>query len=407
MAVKPVKVSQLNGYIKRVLLSDPLLGNVSVIGEISNLTFHSSGHIYFSLKDETSKLNCFLPSEQRRQLRYELAEGMEVIAAGYINVFERGGTYSLNIRDIEVEGAGNLSAAYNKLKSKLEKEGLFDEKYKKPIPVFPEQIAVITSETGAAVRDIIKIIKSRNDITNIIVYPCLVQGPDAAADIARAISEVNSLFPETDTIIVGRGGGSMEELWAFNEEIVARSIFLSDIPVISAVGHETDFTIADFVADRRAATPTEAAQMAVPDTAALRDHIEKTRDGLRSSVNRVIQYMELRTVRHNIQSLYRQLSDRLSYSFINTEKLCNELSYNIEEKLIIYGNRLQQLKTELTAANPYEIMKRGYGAILNTKGKLVSTVEAFAPADSLTVIFNDGKIKCIVDEIRRNSDEHK
>ena len=199
----------------------------------------------------------------------------------------------------------------------------------------------------------------------------------------------------------------MEELWAFNEEIVARSIFLSDIPVISAVGHETDFTIADFVADRRAATPTEAAQMAVPDTAALRDHIEKTRDGLRSSVNRVIQYMELRTVRHNIQSLYRQLSDRLSYSFINTEKLCNELSYNIEEKLIIYGNRLQQLKTELTAANPYEIMKRGYGAILNTKGKLVSTVEAFAPADSLTVIFNDGKIKCIVDEIRRNSDEHK
>ena len=188
MAVKPVKVSQLNGYIKRVLLSDPLLGNVSVIGEISNLTFHSSGHIYFSLKDETSKLNCFLPSEQRRQLRYELAEGMEVIAAGYINVFERGGTYSLNIRDIEVEGAGNLSAAYNKLKSKLEKEGLFDEKYKKPIPVFPEQIAVITSETGAAVRDIIKIIKSRNDITNIIVYPCLVQGPDAAADIARAMS---------------------------------------------------------------------------------------------------------------------------------------------------------------------------------------------------------------------------
>ena len=265
MAVKPVKVSQLNGYIKRVLQSDPLLGNVSVIGEISNLKYHGSGHVYFTLKDEASKISCFLPYEYRKDLRYELSDGMEIIATGYIYLYERGGTYSLNVREIAVEGVGNLMAAFERLKDKLSKEGLFDENYKKPIPFFPRKIAVITSETGAAVRDIIKIIRSRNNIVDVLVYPCLVQGPGAAAEIADAIEAVNRLFPETDTIIVGRGGGSLEELWAFNEEIVARSIFASRIPVISAVGHETDFTIADFVADKRAETPTAAAQMAAPD----------------------------------------------------------------------------------------------------------------------------------------------
>lgn len=402
MAIKPVSVSQLNGYIKRVLQTDPLLGSVSVIGEVSNLKFHGSGHIYFTLKDQTSKLNCFLPSEQRSQLRYNLAEGMEITAVGYIYVFERGGSYSLNVRDIIVEGAGNLAAAFEQLKNKLEKEGLFEEKYKKRIPGFPKQIAVITSETGAAVRDIIKIIKNKNTIVNIIVYPCLVQGPGAAADISRAISEVNRLFPETDTIIVGRGGGSMEELWAFNEEIVARSIFLSEIPVISAVGHETDFTIADFVADKRAATPTEAAQLAVPDTRELLGYVESVVDGLRSSANRLLQFMELRTARHNVQSLIAQMNNRIGISGIRLEKLCNELSYRFHEYILTNGNRLEQLKTELKAGNPYEIMNRGYGAILDASGKLASSVDSFGKGDSLTVIFNDGRINCIVEEIRRN-----
>ena len=258
MALKPISVSQLNGYIKRILQTDPILGNVSVIGEISNLKFHGSGHIYFSLKDANSKINCFLPMDQRKYLRFELSEGMEITASGYLYLYERGGSYSLNIRDINVEGRGNLDLAFEQLKNRLEQEGLFDERYKKKLPLFPEKIAVVTSETGAAVRDIIKTIKSRNCMTDIIVFPCLVQGKQAGADIAKTIAKVNDLYPEIDVMIVGRGGGSKEELWAFNEEVVARSIFLSEIPVISAVGHETDFSISDWVADVRAATPTAA-----------------------------------------------------------------------------------------------------------------------------------------------------
>ena len=267
MAVKPVKVSQLNGYIKRILQTDPILGNVSVVGEISNLKFHGSGHVYFSMKDEGSRLNCFLPSERAESLRYELSEGMEITASGYIYLYERGGSYSLNIRDIEVAGLGNLSIAFEKLKEKLGKEGLFDAEHKKEIPFFPEKIAVVTSESGAAIRDILKIIKNKNNYVDILIYPVLVQGPAAAGEIAEAICDINENCPDVDTIIVGRGGGAMEELWAFNEEIVARSIYNSNIPVISAVGHETDVTISDFVADRRAETPTAAANLAVPDLA--------------------------------------------------------------------------------------------------------------------------------------------
>ena len=232
MAIKPVSVSQLNGYIKRILQTDPLLGNVSVTGEISNLKFHGSGHVYFSMKDAASKLSCFLPAQRASSLRYELSEGMEITASGYIYLYERGGSYSLNIKDIEVAGIGNLSIAFEKLKEKLDKEGIFDPALKKPIPFFPEKIAVITSETGAAIRDILKIIKTKNNYVDILIYPVLVQGPEAAGQIAEAIYDVNRRRPETDTIITGRGGGAMEELWAFNEEIVARSIYESKIPVI-------------------------------------------------------------------------------------------------------------------------------------------------------------------------------
>ncbi|MBR6499939.1 MAG: exodeoxyribonuclease VII large subunit, partial [Firmicutes bacterium] len=252
MGLKPVSVSRLNAYIKRILQSDPILGNVSVIGEISNLKYHSTGHVYFTLKDEDSKISCFLSSEQRRHLRYELDNGMEITATGYIYLYERGGSYSLNVNNIEISGLGDLQIAFQQLKEKLQKEGLFDSKYKKPLPAFPKRIAVVTSATGAAVRDVISIISGRTQMTDILVCPCLVQGPEAARDIARTIEAVNAQCPDVDVMIVGRGGGSMEELWAFNEEIVARAIFLSKIPVISAVGHETDFTIADFVADRRA-----------------------------------------------------------------------------------------------------------------------------------------------------------
>ncbi|MEL7656304.1 MAG: exodeoxyribonuclease VII large subunit [Bacillota bacterium] len=402
MAIKPIKVSQLNGYIKRVLQSDPLLGNVSVVGEISNLKYHSTGHVYFTLKDETSKINCFLASEHLKDIRYELADGMEIVANGYIYLYERGGSYSLNVREVTVEGMGNLTAAFEKLKEKLSKEGLFDEKYKKTIPFFPRKIAVITSETGAAVRDIIKIIKSRNNIVDVLVYPCLVQGPGAAAEISHAISDVNRLFPEIDTIIVGRGGGSMEELWAFNEEIVARSIFASRIPIISAVGHETDFTISDFVADKRAETPTAAAQMAVPDISALKEYVENEKENLIHITERLIKYMELRVASNSIDALIVNLNHRLLYQAMKTETFFKELSSALNNMLSDRSANLEKLKASLDALNPRNIMDRGYAAILNSQGKMAGSVNQFESGDRLTAVMRDGEIDCKVADVRRD-----
>lgn len=404
MAIKPIKVSQLNGYIKRVLQSDPLLGNVSVVGEISNLKYHGTGHVYFTLKDETSKISCFLASEYLKDIRYQLTDGMEIVANGYIYLYERGGSYSLNVREITVEGIGNLTVAFEKLKEKLSKEGLFEEKYKKAIPYFPQKIAVITSETGAAVRDIIKIIKSRNNIVDVLVYPCLVQGPGAAAEISKAIDEVNRLFSEIDTIIVGRGGGSMEELWAFNEEIVARSIFDSRIPIISAVGHETDFTISDFVADKRAETPTAAAQMAVPDIAALKEYIKNEKENLIHITERLIKYMELRVASNSIDALIVSLNHRLLYQAMKTETLFKELSNSLSNKLTERAANIEKLKASLDALNPRNIMDRGYAAILNSQGKMAGSIMQFASGDSLTAVMKDGEINCKVADVRR--DEH-
>lgn len=401
MAVKPVKVSQLNGYIKRILQTDPLLGNVAVIGEISNLKHHSTGHVYFTLKDENSKINCFLASENRRDIRYELSDGIEIIANGYIYLYERGGSYSLNVREITIEGMGNLTVAFEKLKEKLSKEGLFDEKYKKAIPFFPQKIAVITSETGAAVRDIIKIIKSRNQVVDVLVYPCLVQGPGAAAEIADAIREVNRLFPEVDIIIAGRGGGSMEELWAFNEEIVARSIFASKIPVISAVGHETDFTISDFVADKRAETPTAAAQMAVPDIAALKEYVRNEKENLIHIMERLIKYMELRVAGSSIETLSVSLNHRLLYHAMKVDTLYKEMGNILEKRIGDWSGQLEQLKASLDALNPRNIMERGYAAILDENGRMAGTIDRFQPGDSLTAVLKDGNVDCKVASVRR------
>lgn len=401
MAIKPIKVSQLNSYIKRVLQTDPLLGNVSVIGEISNLKYHSSGHIYFTLKDENSKINCFLPFETLSNIRYELADGMEVIASGYIYLYERGGSYSLNVRDIAIEGLGNLSVAFEKLKEKLSKEGLFDEKYKKPIPFFPKKIAVITSETGAAVQDIIKIIKSRNNVVDVLIYPCQVQGPGAAAEIAEAINEVNRIFPDIDTIIVGRGGGSMEELWPFNEEIVARSIFASKIPVISAVGHETDFTISDFTADKRAETPTAAAQMAVPDIKALKEYVENVKESITHIMERLLRYMTLKVSGYNIEALTTSLNQRLLVYAMKVDSIYKDFNKVMKEKLDTSADYIERLKIALESLNPACIMERGYAAVLDDNGVMSGTIERFRQGQGLTAVMKDGEINCRVLNIKR------
>lgn len=400
MAIKPVSVSQLNGYIKRILQTDPLLGNVSVVGEVSNLKYHGSGHVYFTLKDANSKISCFLPHDRAEALRYELSEGMEITASGYIYLYERGGSYSLNIRDIEVAGLGNLAIAFEKLKSKLEAEGLFDPAKKKAIPSFPEKIAVVTSETGAAVRDILKIIKNRNDYVDVLIYPVLVQGPAAAGEIAAAINHINEKWPDTDTIITGRGGGSMEELWAFNEEIVARAIYASAIPVISAVGHETDFTIADFAADRRAETPTAAAHMAVPDINELKEYISTVMDRLSMGMDKYIQLKEMQLKNLDLETFRKDLESRITMEQMRIDSMNAENMTFMQNTLNALSQKIESCRENLEALDPTAIMKRGYSAVTDSNGTFISTVKALKPEDKLIIHMHDGNAACTVDEVR-------
>ena len=385
MGLKPVKVGQLNNYIGRVLKTDPILGNVSVIGEISNLKFHSSGHVYFSLKDEASRINCFLAASNLERITCPMEEGMEVIASGYISVYERGGYYSLNIRDIEVNGEGQLAIQFEKLKAKLEKEGLFAAEHKKALPEFPSQIAVVTSETGAAVRDIIRTVKNKNNYVDILIYPVLVQGPAAAQDIANAIDALNRDHSDIDLIITGRGGGSMEELWAFNEEIVARSIFASSIPVISAVGHETDFTISDFVADFRAATPTAAAEMAVPDTEELRLYIKELGTSLAESLIQNIEFKKNRIAALDPNAFAAGISTRIAYEQMNADRLFEGLNDNLKLKIRTSKERMEHLKALLDSADPKSILSRGYSVVTDSKGQIISGTDALTVGQSVTI----------------------
>ena len=385
MGLKPIRVGQLNNYIGRVLKTDPILGNVSVIGEISNLKFHSSGHVYFSLKDETSKVNCFLAASNLERITCPMEEGMEIIASGYISVYERGGYYSLNIRDIEVNGEGQLAIQFEKLKAKLEKEGLFAVENKKPLPVFPSKIAVVTSETGAAVRDIIRTIKNKNDYVDILIYPVLVQGPAAAQDIAGAIRNINENHKDIDVIITGRGGGSMEELWAFNEEVVARSIFASEIPVISAVGHETDFTISDFTADFRAATPTAAAEMAVPDTGELRAYLKDRKEELAVSLTGQIELRKNRLSALDPNAFAKGISTRIAYEQMNADRIIESMADSLKNRISSGRERIELLKALLEAADPKAILARGYSVVTDESGRVISRADELTVGQNVTI----------------------
>ena len=399
MGLKPVRVGQLNNYIGRVLKTDPILGNVSVIGEVSNLKFHSSGHVYFSLKDEDSKINCFLAAGNLQRITCPLEEGMEIVANGYISVYERGGYYSLNIRDVEVNGEGQLAVQFEKLKAKLEKEGLFDSASKKELPFFPEKVAVVTSETGAAVRDIIRTIKNKNNYVDILVYPVLVQGPQAAGDIAKAIDDINSSHKDVSVIITGRGGGSMEELWAFNEEIVARSIFASEIPVISAVGHETDFTIADFVADLRAATPTAAAEAAVPDIEELKEEIEYYRNSLKEDLLRFIEMRNAILESLNPQAFAQSISSRIDYEQMNADRLIEGMAEALQDRLKYGRERIEMLKELIEASNPKSILERGYSVITDKDGKIINSTKNLEKGSQISIETSDGSAQAEVTEI--------
>ncbi len=377
MALKPVTVTQLNEYISRVLGTDPLLSNITVTGEISNLKHHSSGHIYFSISDASSKINCFLPATYARNLAYELGDGINVIIRGYVNVYKKGGTYTLFVRELEAAGEGDLSMAFELLKSKLRDEGLFDAAHKRPIPAFPRKIAIITSPTGAAVRDMIKIITGRTSMTDVTIFPAQVQGTGAAAEMAEVLDFVNENFPDTDTVIIGRGGGSAEDLWAFNEEVLARAIYRSKIPVISAVGHETDFSISDFVADMRAETPTAAAEKAVPDDGQLK--------------NQILTYMT---------GLMTDLKNRVDLSELRREKYIQNMRMALIKRIDDFEHSLLQSYITLDENNPVRILNKGYAYIENTRGQVVSSAGSVTEGSRYRIFFKDGSIEATFNDIK-------
>ncbi|WP_428258302.1 exodeoxyribonuclease VII large subunit [Gallibacter sp. Marseille-QA0791] len=385
MAMKPISVSQLNNYIKRTLQTDPLLGNVSVTGEISNLKFHDSGHVYFSLKDESSRINCFIASDNLMTLGCMPSEGMEVVIGGYIYLYMRGGSYSLNVRTMEESGQGELAAAFEKLKRKLEAEGLFDKERKREIPLFPGKIALVTSPTGAAVRDMIKIITGKNDFVDILICPVLVQGPNAAGEIAAAIDDLNKNHPDVDVIIAGRGGGSMEELWAFNEEIVARSIYASHIPVISAVGHEIDFTISDFVADMRAETPTAAAERAAPDTGGIRGQLETMEQEMKNRLTAITREKRRLLEALDPEVFGRNLKSRIAFDRLNADNIMSDAESRMRSMLTTLRHRTQLAGEAVESSSPRAIMDRGYSIVTDEDGKVVKNADALADRQLINI----------------------
>ncbi len=401
MGLNPIRVGQLNSYIGRILKTDPILGNVSVIGEISNLTFHKSGHVFFSLKEENSRLKCFLSSWNLEKITCPLEEGMEVVANGYISVFERDGVYNLNVRDIEANGIGQLAVAFEKLKAKLEKEGLFAPESKKPLPSFPSNVAVVTSETGAAVRDIIKTITNKNDYVNILICPVLVQGPAAARDISAAIDMINAEYSDIDVIITGRGGGSMEELWAFNEEIVARSIFASKIPVISAVGHETDFTIADFTADFRAATPTAAAEMAVPDTKELKRYLQDLQQSLADSLNRNLDLQQTRLRALDPNAFAKGIADKIAYEQLNADRILEGMEESLQHRITSLRERVEHLGTLISASDPKAILARGYSVVTDENGSIISSADELSIGQNVTIETGRGSADARITQVEQ------
>ncbi|RDY28732.1 exodeoxyribonuclease VII large subunit [Romboutsia weinsteinii] len=396
MKIRALDISEANSYIKRILINDPILYNLKVKGEISNFKVHSSGNVYLSLKDSNSKLNCVI-FKSNFDKSIQLDNGIKVIASGYISVYERDGSYQLYINSIEIEGMGNLYIEFNKLKEKLRQEGLFDSKYKKTIPKYPEKIGVITSETGAVIRDIINVIRRRYPKVNIKLYPVTVQGNKSALDICEGIKFFN-IFNNVDTIIVGRGGGSIEELWSFNEEIVAREVFNSSIPIISAVGHETDFTICDFVSDMRAPTPSAAAEIATPS---LEDIVYKL-GNIKERMNKSL-ISQMQIDKYRLNSVFDKINNYLeSYiirdKVIQLDRIYDKITSEAESNITSEKEKLSKAGALLHNLSPLATIDRGY-SIVQKYGEVINSVKTIEAKDNLEIVLKDGSLECTVETI--------
>ena len=391
-------VTEVNQYIKTVLDSQPLLNEVFIRGEISNYKRYPSGHHYFTLKDAEGALRCVMFKGQAMRLRFQPENGMKVIALGRVSVFPRDGAYQLYCNELSPDGIGDLHVAFEQLKEKLWQEGLFDESHKKPLPRFPRRIAIITSGAGAAVHDMIRIIRRRYPIAKVLLLPVRVQGVEAPPEIVGAIRYANR-YQVGDVIITGRGGGSIEDLWAFNDERVARAIYESEIPVISAVGHEPDVTIADFVADVRAATPSHAAEIAVPDQEELKERLEGAKASLEMSQRK---RLELLRSRLDALAAKRVLTDPMA--FIQDKRMVldfaqSRLSHSGERILSEPKKKLSTLAASMDALSPLKVLGRGYAMVTDEQGGLVKSVADTKTGERLDVAVSDGKLRCLVEEV--------
>lgn len=389
MFIKVLTVTALNGYIKKVIDSDFILNNTNVKGELSNVKLHSSGHIYFSLKDEFGKINCVMFKSQACKLKFTPKDGMNVILRGKVSVYERGGAYQVYCDSMEADGEGQLYLAFQNLKEKLEKQGLFDNVHKKSIPSFPKRIGVITSETGAAVKDIINVSTRRNKKINMLIYPALVQGVNASEDITRGVKYFNEL-KNVELIIIARGGGSIEELWAFNEEILANAIYNSKIPIITGVGHETDFTIADFVSDYRAPTPSAAAEIAVKNLSELNNGIKGFRDLL---LRRMEQKVTNEYNKVNLMSKTLKINNPLNYivnQYIQIDNLKEALNYKLNAKISMEKQKLSKFNALLNAHNPLNILNKGYAVLKNNENAVISEIGVLKNVNEVKISLKDG-----------------
>ncbi len=391
-------VSRLTRAIKEILENS--FPRIWVEGELSNFKRHSSGHFYFTLKDEHSQISCAMWRFRANQVLFQPQDGMKVLVEGDVQVYERGGNYQLIVQQIQPAGVGALQLAFEQLKHKLHAEGLFDERRKRPLPSYPERVGVVTSATGAAIRDIISVMQRRFPGVEIILRPVRVQGEGAAAEIAAAINDFNE-FGQVDVLIVGRGGGSLEDLWAFNEEAVARAIFASKIPVVSAVGHEVDYSIADFVADRRAPTPSAAAEIVVRDRLEVLGQLQYYREKLTQTLLQTIQNYREQLKNRQVSYAFRRPLDQV---YQNTQRL-DELQRNIHtfmrHRLQLYRNRLENLERHLANLNPEAILQRGY-SICYRDGQIVTDAAALDPGDAVRVRLAKGKFDATVQQIMAN-----
>ena len=416
-----LEVSQVNSYIKEMLDADGLLGGLCIRGELSNYKKYPSGHHYFTLKDGQSQLKCVMFRSSAMRLRFRPENGMMVQAAGRITVYPRDGVYQLYCVAMTPEGTGDLAVAFEQLKKKLAAEGLFDPAHKKLIPAYPHRIAIITSEAGAAVHDMLRIIRHRYPLAEVKLLPVRVQGEEAAGEIAGALDYANR-YQVADLIITGRGGGSMEDLWAFNEEVVARAIYRSKIPVISAVGHEPDVTIADYVADLRAATPSNAAELCTPDQQELRQRIADVSNRMASLLSRQLKncrtQLELRKNARVLQSPENYLADRRQTLDVLTEKLGRTMANRLTkeagqlalcrqrlstaENAVLAGERkrLETRAARLDAMSPLKVLARGYSITEDDRGTAIVSASSLYPGDHITIRFHRGSADARVEQVR-------